>query len=116
MITLFGIKNCDTMKKTQKWLTNHSVEFNFHDYRKDGIDAGWLEQVINELGWETVLNKRGTTFRKLPDELKQDLDAHKAHGLMLEHPAMIKRPIIQTSSEFLVGYNKSLFQEKLNAA
>ncbi|MBE1301323.1 MAG: ArsC family reductase [Alteromonadaceae bacterium] len=114
MTTVYGIKNCDTIKKTLKWLTNNDIEHTFHDYRKDGLNADWLESVVNELGWENVLNKRGTTYRQLSDEQKSALNAETALALLIEYPAMIKRPIIQTGSDLMLGYNETVLTEKLN--
>lgn len=105
MTTVYGIKNCDTIKKTLKWFNDNSVEFTFHDYRKDGLDSAWLANVLNECGWEKILNKRGTTYRQLPDSDKENLDQGKALALLESHPAMIKRPIIQSASKTLVGYD-----------
>lgn len=114
MTTVYGIKNCDTIKKTLKWLTNNDIEHTFHDYRKDGLNADWLESVVSELGWENVLNKRGTTYRQLSDEQKSTLNAETAIALLIEYPAMIKRPIIQTGSDLILGYNETVLTEKLN--
>lgn len=111
MITLYGIKNCDTMKKTKKWLEANNLEFTFHDYRKEGLDAEWLKQVVNENGWEIVLNKRGTTYRQLSDEQKADIDNEKAVALLSEHPAMIKRPILQKGETTVIGFNEANLNE-----
>lgn len=107
MITIFGIKNCDTIKKTLKWFEMNTIPYTFHDYRKDGLDKAWLLSAVAELGWENVLNKRGTTFRQLPDSAKQDLNEQNAVALLLEHPAMIKRPIVQHGQQFLLGFKES---------
>lgn len=114
MTTVYGIKNCDTIKKTLKWLTNNDIEHTFHDYRKDGLDEDWLGSAVNELGWENVLNKRGTTYRQLSDEQKSTLNEETALALLIEYPAMIKRPIIQTGSDLILGYNETVLTEKLN--
>jgi Spx/MgsR family transcriptional regulator len=102
--TIFGIKNCDTMKKARAWLDGHGVEYAFHDYKVEGIDAAQLKRWAAEAGWETVLNRAGTTFRKLPDEQKTGLDERKAIGLMLEQPSMIKRPVLQVGGRLLIGF------------
>ena len=94
-LTIFGISNCDTVKKARRWLDEHGVAHVFHDYRKDGLDAAQLQGWIDKLGWEKLLNKSGTTFRKLPDAEKEGLDAAKAKALMLEQPAMIRRPLVE---------------------
>ena len=93
-VTLYGIKNCDTMKKARAWLDDHGVAYRFHDYRVDGVPAEALGQWVARLGWETVLNRAGTTFRKLPEADRTDIDAGRALVLMQAQPAMIKRPIL----------------------
>lgn len=113
-VVVYGISNCDTIKKTLKWLTSNSIEHNFHDYRKDGLTEDWLKSTLIELGWENVLNKRGTTYRQLSDEQKASLNADTALALLLEYPAMIKRPIIQADADLILGYNETVFAEKLN--
>ena len=102
--TLYGIPNCDTVKKARVWLEQNSVAFAFHDYKKAGIDRPRLEAWVAEHGWETVLNRAGTTFRALPDPDKADLDAGKAVGLMLAQPSMIKRPVLDLGDRTLVGF------------
>ena len=103
MITIYGIKNCDTCAKARKWLTAEGIEHRFHDFRVDGLAvetvAGWAA----ELGWETLLNRAGTTFRKLPEADKQDLDMEKALVLMLAQPSMIKRPVLDLGKRRIVG-------------
>ena len=111
MITLYGIKNCDTIKKTQKWLDAHDLPYQFHDYRVDGLDTQWLQAVIKANGWESVLNKRGTTFRQLSDEQKTDINDAKALALLTEYPAMIKRPILQKEGATVIGFNDTHLQE-----
>jgi len=110
MTTLFGIKNCDTIKKAQKWLTVHDIAYQFHDYRNDGLEQSQLEQWCNELGWEQVLNRRGTTWRKLPDEIKTAIDEGSAIALMLEQPAMIKRPLLDTGTQRLLGFKAAEYE------
>ena len=107
MITLFGIKNCDTIKKTKKWLETHNLDYQFHDYRADGLDEEWLKSMLEQHGWETILNKRGTTYRQLSDAQKADIDNVKALSLLAEFPAMIKRPILQRDSVSVVGFKES---------
>ncbi len=102
--TLYGIPNCDTVKKARFWLDQHGVTFVFHDYRKAGIDRPRLEAWVAEHGWETVLNRAGTTFRALPDADKAGLDAGKAVALMLAQPSMIKRPVLDMGDRTLVGF------------
>lgn len=109
-ITLYGIKACDTMKKARTWLDEHGVAYEFHDYKALGIDRGRLERWVGEAGWETVLNRAGTTFRKLPDADKAGLDAQKAIGLMLAQPSMIKRPVLDLGDRLLVGFKPDVYQ------
>ena len=103
-VTMYGIKNCDTIKKARDWLAEHAIAYNFHDYKTAGIDAAHLARWIEAAGWETVLNRAGTTFRKLPDADKQDLDAAKATALMLAQPSMIKRPVLEHPGGILIGF------------
>src|SRR6187431_2592562 len=102
---LYGIKNCDTMKKARSWLEEHNVEYAFHDYKAEGIDKVRLQGWIKAAGWETLLNRAGTTFRKLPDAEKQDIDEKRAIALMLEQPSMIKRPVLERGRKLLVGFS-----------
>lgn len=102
--TLYGIPNCDTVKKARVWLDQHGVAFAFHDYRKAGIDRPRLEAWVVEHGWETVLNRAGTTFKALPEADKADLDADKAVALMLAQPSMIKRPVLDLGDRTMVGF------------
>ena len=103
-ITLYGIPNCDTVKKARKWLDGQGLPYAFHDYKKQGAEAGKLAAWIDAAGWEKVLNRAGTTFRKLPDGDKADIDAQKAARLMLANPSMIKRPIVEHPGGLLVGF------------
>ncbi|KQM29100.1 MULTISPECIES: ArsC family reductase [unclassified Sphingomonas] len=93
-LTIYGIPNCDTMKKARTWLDAHGIAYRFHDYKKAGIDRATLTGWVDALGWETLLNRSGTTFRKLPDADKADLDAARAIDLMLAQPSMIRRPVL----------------------
>lgn len=104
MIMMYGIPNCDTIKKARKWLDDHNVAHAFHDYRKDGVDEGRLRRWVGEHGWEALLNRAGTTFRTLPDHQKQDIDTEKAVALMLANPAMIKRPVLDLGDRREVGF------------
>jgi arsenate reductase len=104
-ITIYGIKNCDAMKKARAWLDKHGVDYAFHDYKTAGIERAQLEQWAKTVGWDTLLNRGGTTFRKLPDKDKNSLDAKKAIALMLEQPSMIKRPVLELGrGKLLVGF------------
>lgn len=113
MITVYGISNCDTVRKARKWLQAQQVEFQFHDFRKDGLNAEQLKSWAEALGWEALLNKRGTTWRKLPDESKADVDQDKAIALMLEQPAMIKRPLVAIAEgDYLLGFSEDAYQAR----
>ena len=104
-LTIYGIKNCDTMKKARGWLDQRGVTYQFHDYKVAGIDKGKLEDWAKKVGWERLLNKAGTTFRKLPDKDKGGLTEAKAIKLMLAQPSLIKRPVLELSgSKLLVGF------------
>ena len=111
MTTLYGIKNCDTIKKARAWLSANNIDYTFHDYRQDGLDTPWLEQTEQALGWELMLNKRGTTFRQLSEEQKQGVDKAAALALMLEHPAMIKRPILIHAEQYFIGFKADQYVE-----
>ncbi len=102
---IYGIKNCDTMKKARAWLDTHRVEHEFHDYKVAGIDRAKLVGWVKVVGWEPLLNRAGTTFRKLPDTAKANLTEAKAVKLMLEQPSMIKRPVLERGKELLVGFS-----------
>ena len=108
-VTLYGIPNCDTVKKARNWLADAGVDYMFHDYKKAGIDEASLRRWADEAGWEKLLNKAGTTFRKLPDADKADIDADKAVALMLAHPSMIKRPVVEGAGALLVGFKPDLY-------
>jgi len=104
-ITIYGIKNCDTMKKARAWLDSHKVVYEFHDYKTSGIDKERLEGWAKKVGWETLLNKAGTTFRKLPDKDKTRITEKKALALMLAQPSMIKRPVLEFGGgKLMVGF------------
>lgn len=114
-LTIFGISNCDTVKKARRWLDEQGVAYHFHDYRKDGLDPAQLQGWIDKLGWEKLLNKSGTTFRKLPDAEKEGLDAAKAKALMLEQPAMIRRPLVDADGALSVGFSADDWQQRFAA-
>ena len=103
-IGLYGIKNCDTMKKARAWLDAHGVAYDFHDYKVEGVDRAQLERWSRKVGWEALLNRAGTTFRKLPDASKANLDERQAVALMLEQPSLIKRPVLTLDDGLLVGF------------
>jgi Spx/MgsR family transcriptional regulator len=102
--TIYGIRNCDTMKKARAWLDAHGIAYGFHDYKAGGIDRKRLEAWAKRVGWETLLNRAGTTFRKLPDNDKQGLTEARAIALMLDQPSMIKRPVLELGSKIIVGF------------
>lgn len=108
-ITIYGIKNCDTMKKARAWLDANSIVYRFHDYKAEGIDRAHLEAWIAEAGWETVLNRAGTTFRKLDESERTGIDAQKAIELMLAQPSMIRRPVLEADGRLLIGFRPELY-------
>jgi len=112
-ITIYGIKNCDTMKKARDWLDGHGVAYAFHDYKAVGIDAAHLKAWTGKVGWEVLLNRAGTTFRKLPDTEKADITEAKAISLMLAQPSMIKRPVLDTGGSLLVGFKPDQYEAEL---
>jgi Spx/MgsR family transcriptional regulator len=112
-VTIYGIKNCDTMKKARAWLDDHGVTYAFHDYKADGIVRGTLESWARAVGWETLLNRAGTTFRKLPEADKDGLTEKKAIALMLEQPSMIKRPVLDVGGKLLVGFKPVEYEKTL---
>jgi arsenate reductase (glutaredoxin) len=113
-VTIYGIKNCDTMKKARAWLDKHGVAYGFHDYKAAGIERQQLERWSKKVGWEMLLNRAGTTFRKLPDKDKASLDAKKAIALMLGQPSMIKRPVLDLGGgKLLVGFKPELYSESV---
>jgi len=103
---MYGIPNCDTVKKARKWLDAQGIEYAFHDYKKEGADSARLSTWSDAAGWEALLNRRGTTFRKLPDEDKADIDRTKAIDLMVKHPSMIKRQVVEYEGGVLVGFSE----------
>lgn len=112
-ITMYGIRNCDTIKKARDWLADHQRDFDFHDYKTSGIDRATLQGWVDKLGWEVLLNRAGTTFRKLPDANRADIDAAKAIMLMEAQPSMIKRPVLDVDGDLLVGFKPDIYRAKL---
>jgi arsenate reductase len=112
-VTIYGIKNCDTMKRARAWLEENHVAHRFHDYRAEGIDAARLTHWAERVPWEKLLNRAGTTFRKLPDADKAEVDQSRAIGLMLREPAMIKRPVIEYPGGLLVGFDPAAYAATL---
>ncbi|MDT3687419.1 MAG: ArsC family reductase [Pseudorhodoplanes sp.] len=115
-ITIYGIKNCDTMKKAFAWLDKAGVDYTFHDYKKEGVDRKRLEGWSKDVGWETLLNRAGTTFRKLPDKDKEGLTAAKAIKLMLAQPSMIRRPVLDLGKTLLVGFKPNEYKAALKTS
>lgn len=112
-LRIYGIKACDTMKKARTWLEDQGLSYDFHDYKAQGIDRASLTRWCDEHGWETVLNRAGTTFRKLEDTQKADLDQAKAIELMVAQPSMIKRPVLDLGERTLVGFKPDLYAAAL---
>lgn len=108
--TIYGIPNCDTVKKARVWLDQHGVAYAFHDYKKAGVDRAQLQDWVDAHGWQTVLNRAGTTFRALPESDKADLTAGRAIDLMLAQPSMIKRPVLDLGDRTLVGFKPELYE------
>ena len=109
-VLLYGIKNCDTIKKARAWLDQHGIAFEFHDYKTLGIDRSTLEAWSREVGWEVLLNRAGTTFRKLPEKDKEGLNEQSAIKLMLAQPSMIKRPVLDIGQRRLVGFKPDRYE------
>ena len=110
-VTIYGIKNCDTMKKARAWLDSHGVKYHFHDYKSEGIGKDILKAWSEELGWEVLLNRAGTTFKKLPDADKEGLTEKKAIALMLAQPSMIKRPVLEAKAKLTVGFKPEEYKK-----
>ncbi|UOK70765.1 ArsC family reductase [Ancylobacter polymorphus] len=111
-VTIYGIKNCDTMKKARAWLDGRGVVYVFHDYKAAGIDAARLQNWAGKIGWEVLLNRAGTTFRNLPDAEKVDIDEAKAVALMQAQPSLIKRPVLDVDGTLLVGFKPELYEKQ----
>ena len=109
MTTIYGIKNCDTMKKARAWLDAHGIAYAFHDYKASGIDKAMLQAWAKVVGWETLLNRAGITFHKLPDAEKAGLTERKAIALMLASPSMIKRPVVDKGGKLMVGFSPEAY-------
>lgn len=111
MTTIYGIKNCDTVKKALKWLKENNVEFSFHDFKKDGLDSKTLNSWLKTVDWEILLNKRGTTWRKLPDDVKENINKTSAKNVMLDNLSIIKRPVLNVNDVIHVGFSEKNYQE-----
>ena len=112
-VTVYGIKNCDAMKKARAWLDGRGVAYAFHDYAKSGIERAQLTRWAGEVGWERLCNRAGTTFRKLPDEAKAELNENKAIVLMLDQPSIIKRPVLDCGGRVIVGFKPDTYEKAL---
>lgn len=113
-ITMYGIKNCDTIKKARTWLEKNKIDYDFHDYKTAGVERAQLEAWSKTVGWETLLNRAGTTFRKLPDKDKAVADEKKAIALMLAQPSMIKRPVLDLGrGKLIVGFKPEVYVDAL---
>jgi len=111
MTTVYGIKNCDTVKKACKWLDKNNIDYQFHDFRKDGLTQAKVKQWFSQVDWELLLNRRGTTWRKLSDNEKDSINKTNAIKLMTEQPTLIKRPVIEHSKNVLVGFSEEAYKE-----
>lgn len=107
---MYGISNCDTIKKARNWMERNGINYVFHDYKKSGITRDKLEMWVMQVGWETLINKRGTTFRKLPDMVKENISDDTAVMVMMENPSMIKRPVLEHGDELVVGFKASDYE------
>lgn len=110
---MYGIRNCDTVKKAGRWLDRHGVVYRFHDYKTDGADPIRLQAWVDRAGWERLLNRSGTTFRNLPEADKADLDSGRAVALMLDHPSAIRRPVIEAGDALLIGFDAAAYERSL---
>ncbi|MEJ2576122.1 MAG: ArsC family reductase [Gammaproteobacteria bacterium] len=113
MITLYGIPNCDSMKKARAWLAEHQVDYRFHDYKQLGIDEASLRRWAGAVGWEALLNRRGTTWRRLPGGVRETIDEASALRLMAERPALIKRPVLEVDGAVHVGFDAERYARAL---
>ena len=108
---MYGIPNCDTIKKARNWLKDNDVDYEFHNYKKDGVPETELKKWIKNLGWEVLLNKRGTTWRKLDETTKNDVNEKSAIKIMLDNPSIIKRPVLDDGKSILVGFNENEYKQ-----
>lgn len=115
-VTVYGISNCDTIRKARKWLDDHGIEYAFHDYRKDGLDPSQLDDWCDELGIDALLNRRGTTWRRLPEEQRSGITRARARQVMLDNPAIIKRPLLDTGKRRVVGFSPAQYASLFTAS
>jgi len=111
MVTLYGISNCDTVRKARAWLDGHGVSYRFHDFKRSGIDESQVQGWAAELGWETLVNRRGTTWRRLREPERDRIDEESAIRLMVEQPSLIRRPVLDTGGARHVGFSEARYQE-----
>lgn len=111
MTKIYGIKNCDTMKKAFNWLDENGIDYDFHDYKKEGADEAVLKQAITKHGWDSVINRRGTTWRKLPEDVKESMNEADAIAVALENPSIIKRPLLVTNEKTYLGFKPETYSE-----
>lgn len=114
MITLYGIKNCDSVKKAKKWLEQHQIDYQFHDFRQDGLTQDKVENWLNQIDWQILLNKRGTTYRQLTDEVKQSITADNVATLLTQNSTLIKRPVVEFNNQYSVGFSADKWAELFN--
>ena len=109
MLKIYGIKNCDTVKRSRKWLDDHGYKYVFHDFRNDGLDTELLDRLVARIGWEQMINRRSTSWRQLADADREGLDEQKAKGLMLKYPTLIKRPVVEHNNRYSAGFSPDFF-------
>ena len=113
MVIVYGIPNCDTMKKARKWLNDNGIEYRFHDYKKQGLDKTMLRTWVDDIGWETLMNRRGTAWRKLPEAVRDRIDEDTAIRVMLKNPSIIRRPVLESDGHRHIGFSEQAYQELL---
>ena len=111
MVTLYGIHNCDTVKKTRAWLEERGIAYTFHDWRKDGLNPVWLRSWLDEFGWETLVNRKSTTWRNLPEQTRDNMDEAIALAVMEDQPTLIKRPLLEMSTRRVVGFSPDAYRQ-----
>ena len=111
MITLYGIPNCDTVRKARRWLDEHAIDYQFHDFREQGLTADTVARWLDELGWETVVNRRSTTWKQLDSAARETMDRDAAQRCILEHPTLVKRPVLDTGHDRHLGFSEKQYQE-----